>query len=76
MLLLQEPIPALLHCCTAALHVRVKSVNVRLPCLPAVPTCRVLKLWLPLLATVLAVKAGESISGPSLNPGALCWSLA
>lgn len=29
----------------------------------------VLKLWLPLLATILAVKAGEHVSGPSLNPG-------
>ncbi|PRW60180.1 aquaporin SIP1-2 [Chlorella sorokiniana] len=26
-----------------------------------------LKLWLPLLATVVAVKAGEHVSGPSLN---------
>ncbi|KAL4424377.1 hypothetical protein ABPG75_001678 [Micractinium tetrahymenae] len=27
-----------------------------------------LKLWVPLVATVLAVKAGEDLTGPSLNP--------
>jgi glycerol uptake facilitator-like aquaporin len=28
-----------------------------------------LKLWTPLLATVVAVKVGGEYSGPSLNPG-------
>lgn len=38
------------------------------------PSCRsTLKLWVPLLATVVAVKAGEHVSGPSLNSGA--WPL-
>lgn len=35
-----------------------------------------LKLWVPLIATVLAVKAGEHVSGPSLNSGAPCCPLA
>lgn len=35
------------------------------------------KTWLPLMATVLAVKGGESYTGPSLNPAVTFgWSLA
>lgn len=35
-----------------------------------------LKLWIPLIATVVAVKAGASYTGPSLNPGAPAAVLA
>lgn len=35
---------------------------------PQRPARSVLRLWVPLLATVLAVKAGEGVTGPSLNP--------
>jgi hypothetical protein len=43
------------------------------------PCCSVIKLWVPLLATVLAVALGADYSGPSLNPGAAwqpqhCWT--
>jgi glycerol uptake facilitator-like aquaporin len=45
--------------------------------LPPPARRRFLRFWVPLLAVVLAVRAGESYTGPCLNPVmALSWNLS
>ena len=64
-------LPAM-HAVAHALH-RCTSPHPRV-CLPAY---RALRLWVPLLATVVAVKAGERLTGPCLNPVfSLSWLAA
>ena len=47
------------------------------PVPPMPPACSALRLWVPLLATVVAVKAGERLTGPCLNPAfSLSWLAA